>query len=240
MKLKIGRFFSIDLFVHWSFIALPIYAFYRWKIQAGMDWGRFGMTLLVISAVFLFVILHEYGHALAARYFGVKTVDILITPIGGLARLERMPKRPIEEFMITLAGPMVNLVLAGIGAVVVLLLGGGFGWDDITGSVAGAIGLLVWLNLFLFGFNMIPAFPMDGGRLLRSTLHFFVSHWRATQIATWVGIVFGGAFVVYGLINSDFTLVLVGAFVAWVARSELRNANRLQRWHQANSPAVGE
>ncbi len=150
-------------------------------------------------AVFTCVLLHEYGHALAARYFGVQTKDIIITPIGGLARLVNMPHDPLQEFAIAIAGPTVNLVVALAFA---FYLAGTRQPFSLSEGAAGLLQfpqLMMWLNLFLFLFNLIPAFPMDGGRILRSLLAVSFRRETATLVAGLLGQLLAVGFVLYGI-----------------------------------------
>ncbi len=156
---KMGRVAGIDLYIHATFLLVFLFLprLGRGPVEA----------VLLICAVFGCVLLHELGHALAARRFGIRTIDITLYPIGGVARLERMPRAPGAELVIALAGPAVNFAIAaGIGAFffasAVLL---GLSW-----SLESFIGELLVVNLGLGIFNLIPAFPMDGGRVLRAAL----------------------------------------------------------------------
>src|SRR5260370_8892417 len=165
---KIGTLFGIGIYVHATFLLLPVFVF-----VANLVGGKLGVALYaltMIPAVFGCVVLHELGHALTARHYGIETRDITLYPIGGVARLERLPQRPWEEFWIALAGPAVNVAIAG-------LLGGLFflsaGLDPsiFTDSLARLVRRdLLIVNGGLALFNMLPAFPMDGGRVLRALL----------------------------------------------------------------------
>jgi len=140
MRLKLARVAKIDVFLHWTFFLAPAYLIFVSRSQ-NIDWQIIGILLGLLVAVFTCVLLHEYGHALMARWFGVETKDIIITPIGGLARLQGMPRRPIEEFMITIAGPLVNLVIAIIFALIIFASDGN--WipgvaDDPLASVVSS------------------------------------------------------------------------------------------------------
>ena len=145
---------------------------------------------LVVLTMFVCVVLHEYGHALTGRKFGVKTVDILVSPIGGLARMNKMPEKPIHEFYISIAGPLVNLVIGSFILLVFYLYNGKYSLDlnsfDLD-KPAEFIRILAPINLTLFLFNLIPAFPMDGGRILRSLLASRIGKVKATRIASTVG-----------------------------------------------------
>jgi Zn-dependent protease len=178
------------------------------------------------------VVLHELGHALMARYFGIGTRDITLYPIGGVARLDRMSERPAEELLIALAGPAVNLVLVLLLSpfVVTAAVTGLLGGDGTAVSVAEEAVALVarflgalWLsNLMLLIFNLLPAFPMDGGRVLRALLSAGLGLLRATEIAANVGMVVAVIMgVVGGVVWHNFMLVILAAFVYFAGQQEL-------------------
>lgn len=173
---NLGRVAGIDLFLHPTFLILLL-----WVLA---EQGVVGGVFLV--AVFGCVLLHELGHALTARAFGIETRKITLSPIGGVAQLERMPRSPGGELLITLAGPAVNLVIAGCLGIVLQVAS--LLEPHAQFSVAGQFAsVLLTVNLVLAAFNMIPAFPMDGGRILRATLSGWVGRLRATEIAAKVG-----------------------------------------------------
>jgi Zn-dependent protease len=226
-SLKLGKLFGIPIYVHPTFFLLPL-----WILLTG--WGdglaaqAFSQLLLV--ALFGCVVLHEFGHALAARYFGIRTRDVTLYPIGGVARLEGMGERPVQELVIALAGPAVNVAIAALlTPLVILFVAGG----SFAGSAAAPLGTFVFhlwqLNIGLVVFNMIPAFPMDGGRVLRAALAAGLGQLRATEIAAKVGLVAAGFLGVAGLYFQMPTLLLVAGFVVLVGQSEL---NAL-RWREA-------
>lgn len=231
MRLKLGRVLGIDIYLHWTFFLAPAYLIYAWRNQ-GLPWGMVAILLGLLVAVFTCVLMHEYGHALMARRFGVETQDIIITPIGGLARLQGMPKRPIEELLITIAGPLVNLVIA-IGFLIFLLATGGSllpssGFDGLK-EIAP---MMLWMNFILFFFNLIPAFPMDGGRILRSSLAFVIPHREATMVAGILGQVCAIFFAAIGLYSGQYSLVLIGVFIIFAARYEMRASRMLYEYEQ--------
>ncbi len=187
-----------------------------------------GVLFFLLLNLSLCVLLHELGHALMARRFGATTKDIIITPIGGMARLVGMPKKPLQEFLISFAGPAVNLVIALLLAVAILLA---------RGSLVPALRfeglnqlpvILLWINLVLFLFNLIPAFPMDGGRMLRSLLARRMSYLRATVIAARLGQFSALWFSIYVLFEKQYPLVFVGVFVFFSAQFELNQTRALQ------------
>jgi Zn-dependent protease/CBS domain-containing protein len=182
--------------------------------------------VLFIALLFLCVLLHEFGHILAARRYGVQTPDIVLLPIGGVARLERIPEEPAQELVVALAGPAVNLVIA---ALLFLALGGLP--DDSFELQNPGVGLLARLasaNLFLVLFNLLPAFPMDGGRVLRAFLAHRLGYARGTQVAASIGQGLAFAFGLLGLIGGNPMLVFIALFVYLAASSEAHAAQMRQ------------
>ncbi|WP_256368969.1 site-2 protease family protein [Aquisphaera insulae] len=182
-----------------------------------------GLSLnLLVSICFLIllfgcIVLHELGHALMARRFGIGTLDITLSPIGGVARLERLPRAPGAEILIALAGPAVTfaIVLGLFGLQIFGLLDGG------DNSALGDLGTsLLIVNLVLGLFNLIPAFPMDGGRVLRAVLSGWLGRVRATSIAATIGRAAALAFGVYGLVNLNLLYVALAAYLYIVAAAE--------------------
>lgn len=185
MSINLGRFFGTNLLIHWTFWLLPLWVFVTHVQNPGEV--PLALHLALLGALFACVVLHEYGHALTARLFGIRTRDITLYPIGGVARLERMSEKPWEEFWIAIAGPLVNVALAailGLGFFAGALVWPGF----VHGTLAEFLFLLVAMNLVLFGFNLVPAFPMDGGRVLRALLTLRLGRVRATRAAVGVSI----------------------------------------------------
>jgi len=214
---KLARIAGIDVYMHATFLLLIGWvAFSYWTEQGTLQAVLSGVLFILL--LFGFVVMHEYGHALTARKFGIKTRDITLYPIGGVARLERMPEKPIEELWVALAGPAVNVVVA-------ILL---FGYLAVTRTIEPLTNLsvsngslierLMIVNLWLVGFNLIPAFPMDGGRVLRALLGLRMEYVRATQIAANVGQAFAFVFGFIGLISNPF-LVFIALFV-WMGASQ--------------------
>jgi Zn-dependent protease/CBS domain-containing protein len=214
---KIATISGIDVFIHATFLLIIGWVGFSYWQQTGTLTGTLEgivFTLLLFGCV----VLHEFGHALTARRYGIKTRDITLYPIGGVARLERMPDRPIQEFWVALAGPAVNVGIA------VLL----FAWLTISGTLAPLAGLsmtngpfierLLMVNVSLVLFNLIPAFPMDGGRVLRSLLAMRLEYTRATQIAATVGQGLALLLGLVGLFSNPF-LVFV-AFFVWIGAGQ--------------------
>src|SRR3954447_24936423 len=184
---KLGRVAGIDVFLHPTFLLLLAYV--------GMVQGGIG-SILLVSSVFGCVLLHELGHALMARRFGIETEDITLYPIGGVARLRRMPRAPGAELLIALAGPAVNLLIV-LGLVAIGSLGlVGSSWSP--DPIVSFMDELVLINLGLALFNLIPAFPMDGGRVLRAVLSGWLGRARATMIAAGLG---RGLALLFGLFS---------------------------------------
>jgi Zn-dependent protease/predicted transcriptional regulator len=217
-------FRGIRVYVHWTFLILIGYiAFmgYRADKSALTIAAEVGLVLIV----FVCVVLHEFGHALMAQRFGVDTKDITLLPIGGIANLKRMPEEPRQEFWITVAGPMVNLVIAGLAFIVIAIMGVSMLFGDLFLGATTWTQVLLFIfgaNLMLFLFNLIPAFPMDGGRILRSLLSMRMARDKATRIAAGVGRFFAIAFVVFGLMNGQPFLALIGVFIFMAAGAESR------------------
>ncbi len=214
---KIGRFAGIDVQIHATFLLLvAFFGFSYWQQTRTLAGTLEGIAFLL--ALFLSVVLHEYGHALTARRFGIKTRDITLLPIGGVARLERMPDKPLQELWVALAGPAVNLVIAAV-LFIYLLVSNTF--VPLTGmSLTGGpfVERLLSVNLTLMLFNLIPAFPMDGGRVLRALLALRLEYVRATQIAATVGQGMAFVFGIIGLFSNPF-LVFIALFV-WIGAQQ--------------------
>ncbi|MEM7785663.1 MAG: site-2 protease family protein, partial [Planctomycetota bacterium] len=227
--MKIGRILGIDVYLHWTLILAIAYLLYDLKFSRGLQWDQVLIVFGFVFLIFISVLLHEYGHALMARYFGVLTHDIIMTPIGGLARLERMPQSPFQELMITIAGPAVNFVLGCLAAIYLLATGGDFWLDNTQLPNWSLLATVIFnLNFILFVFNLIPAFPMDGGRILRSGLAFFMSHSRATWLASFFGQICAVGFIGYGFVVKEYNLCIIGAFVFFAAQSEIKMQRRFK------------
>lgn len=220
--IHIGTFWQIPVKVHWSFGLLLLFVMYTAFTNGLKMWQSIGFIFYVLL-LFLCVVLHEYGHALTARKYGVITRDILLSPIGGVARLESMPDKPKHEFFIAIAGPIVNVIIASILGLILYFTTGRV-WPDVNDfrfdDAAEFIRYIAWMNLALFIFNLIPAFPMDGGRILRSLLAAKLGKVRATMIAMRIGRVLAIGFVIFGIFNQQLILALIGLFIFIMAGQE--------------------
>jgi len=214
---KLGTFAGIDVFVHATFLLLIGWIGYSHWLQFGTI-AKVAEGILFILALFLCVVLHEYGHALTARRYGIKTRDITLYPIGGVARLERMPDKPIEELWVALMGPAVNVVIAGVLFAYLFATNGLVPLTDLTVTSGSFLARLMAVNVSLVLFNLIPAFPMDGGRVLRALLAMRMDYVRATQIAANIGQGLAFLLGLFGLFNNPFLLFI--AFFVWIGASQ--------------------
>lgn len=227
--LRVG---DTEIRIHLTFLLLLLWIGIAYFQDGGMPAALEGVGFL--AAVFACVVLHELGHATAARRYGIRTPRITLLPIGGIAELERLPEKPREEIVVALAGPLVNVVIAGF---LILVLGAAVGVDSLAAledpRVAFAV-RLASVNIWLVLFNMIPAFPMDGGRVLRAFLAIWMSRVRATEIAGAIGQFAAFAFALIGLISGNVLLVFIAVFVYLAATSEAQ-----MTWLQDAARSVG-
>ncbi len=212
-SIKIGTLFGIDLKVHFSFLFILILGAYSFGGGAGPLYG-----VLVTLALFSIVLLHELGHSVAAIWYGISVKDIILLPIGGVARLERMPEKPVQELVIALAGPAVNVVLAALLLPTILAMNVAqsqslFFRPSLEPGVQGLLTRLLIANIVLLVFNMIPAFPLDGGRVFRAFLGFFINYNQATKIAVYVGRFFALLMGVYALFTGQFIMAIIALFI---------------------------
>ena len=230
---KIARIAGIDVYMHATFLLLIGWvAFSHWTEQGTLQAVLSGVLFILL--LFGFVVMHEYGHALTARKYGIKTRDITLYPIGGVARLERMPEKPIEELWVALAGPAVNVVIA-VALFGYLMLTRTFEpLTSLTISSGSFVERLMVVNLWLVGFNLIPAFPMDGGRVLRALLGMRMEYVRATQVAATVGQGFAFLFGFIGLFSNPFLVFI--AFFVWMGASQ--EASMVQMKHSLSGIPV--
>jgi Zn-dependent protease/predicted transcriptional regulator len=220
-SLKIARIRGIDVFVHWTFLLLLGWIILS-NMREGRDLSESLMSVWFVLALFGCVLLHELGHSLTAMRYGIGTKNIILLPIGGVANIEKMPDKPGQELAVALAGPAVNLVIAGVLFLILQLTGGiPQSAEDLDGQITGnnfLFNLLV-VNVVLAIFNMIPAFPMDGGRVLRALLAMRYDRAKATNIAAKIGQVLAIAFVFAGFFY-NFWWIFIGLFIFLGAGAE--------------------
>ncbi len=219
-SLSLGKPFGIKVSVHWTF-SLLIAWIVLISLGRGLEAPQILMHIVFVLTLFVCVVLHELGHSIAAIKLGGEVDSITLLPIGGMAHLSKMPEKPMEEFLVSAAGPLVNVVIAALLWIYIAL----FHPADITTiefetiTAANFPIMLLAANLFIVAFNLIPAFPMDGGRLFRSALSIKMSRLKATQIAKDIGQVFAIIFIVAGLFFNPF-LVVIGFFILLGAKGE--------------------
>jgi len=221
-SLPLGRIFGIPIRVHITFFLLLILVYYVFaqrgeSVRAGL------FAVLLTCLLFGCVVAHELGHSLAARFFGTKTRGIVLLPIGGVALLESIPREPHKEIIIALAGPVVSALLAATFLSVALHLGIPLTADPHRLTPGSLLVSLFWINTILLCFNLIPAFPMDGGRVLRGLLSVVVGWEQGTRWAARLGQLVAVGFVLFGLfVEGHWGLPLIGLFIFFVAGEEER------------------
>ena len=219
-SIKLGRIFGIDIKMHLTFLLILVWGAFRYGDSAGPVYG-----VIVTLALFALVLLHELGHSLAAMGYGIPVKDITLLPIGGVARLERMPEKPLHELVVALAGPAVNVALAAILLPLVVTLAAAqstpFSLAMLTRpGLTGLLAFLLMANVSLAVFNMIPAFPLDGGRVLRAILGFFVGYQRSTQMAVTIGRLLAVGLGILALVYGQIFLAIIALFIFIVGGQE--------------------
>lgn len=222
---KIARFAGINVYVHATFFLLILWVVIVYWF-AGHSTAAVVNGIEFILALFACVVLHEFGHALTARHYGITTKDITLLPIGGVSRFEKMPDKPWQEFWVSVAGPLVNFA---IGALIYLALFLSSGFEPVRGltlTKGSFLERLLVANIALGVFNLIPAFPMDGGRILRALLATRMDHVRATQTAAAVGQALALIFGLVGLFTDPFLLFI--AFFVWIGAAQESQAVQIR------------
>ncbi len=214
---KLGEFRGIGVYMHATFLILVAFiVLSHWT--EGHSLGKTLEGVGFILALFGCVVLHEFGHALMAARYGIKTRDITLLPIGGVARLERMPEEPLQELWVALAGPAVNLVIAALLFAWLRFTNGFAPVEQLTVTGGPFLERLMVVNVSLLIFNMLPAFPMDGGRVLRALLATRLEYARATQIAASIGQAMALVFAFLGFFGNPF-LMFIALFV-WIGAAQ--------------------
>jgi len=220
---------GIVIRMHITFPLILVWAVLQFGVFTGQGVSGAVFGIIVMLLLFTIVVLHELGHSLAAQHYGVPVNEIVLLPIGGVAQLQRIPEKPVQELVIAIAGPLVNIGIAillylahrlfGIGGVSAgdpmrLLMGVG------RGGINAIFDYIFALNLFLAIFNLIPAFPMDGGRVLRALLAIRLDYARATAIAVTIGQALALLAGLWGFLGGDFFLIIIAIFVYMGAGQE--------------------
>ncbi|MDX1942859.1 MAG: site-2 protease family protein [Saprospiraceae bacterium] len=231
---QIAKLFGIPVQIHWTFGLVFVWVLYEGFV-GNWGWASIAWSMMFVLALFVCVVMHEFGHALTARRYGVSTRDIILSPIGGIARLERLPEKPMQEFYVAIAGPLVNVGIMALLSPYLLSV-----TEDQREQLFSIFNKssnvftrdLTPLDLFLFGliflngslavFNLLPAFPMDGGRVLRALLSLKLGRMRATRIAAYVGQFLAVALLIYGIWQGSPITAFIGVFVFLMAGNEFR------------------
>jgi Zn-dependent protease/predicted transcriptional regulator len=220
-SLKLITLKGISVYLHFTFLIFVVWMLFLY-IASGMHWQHLLWALIFLLSIFGCVVLHEYGHAFVASWFGINAKKITIYPIGGIASIEKLPENPKQELLISAAGPFVSFVLASL---LILFSPQSFSWQDIK-QYGGVINqdnflyMLGWVNIALAVFNLIPAFPMDGGRILRALLAFRFNYIKATVIAASIGKFIAVFIILVALLTMNFILALTGVFIVLFAGAE--------------------
>ncbi len=218
---KLARIADIDVYIHYTFFLLVAWFAWQGYSEAGQIVDAFD-GIVFICALFTCVVLHEFGHALTGRKFGVRTEHITLLPFGGVASMEDIPKEPKQEILISLAGPAVNIVIAGLIYAYLQVSPIQFNQEQLANGDWPLLVQILFVNIFLAVFNLVPAFPMDGGRILRGLLAIKLDYAGATLWASRIGKFFAVAFVAYGVVSNNAMLGLIGVFIFLGAAGENR------------------
>lgn len=240
-SLQIARILNIPIKLHWTFILLFPVGYYLLE-QPGVGTENLVYFSILFALISVCVIFHEYGHALAAKYYGIKTDDIILSPLFGVARIQKLPDTPLGEFVVAFAGPLVN-ILIGILLFMYLQISqpdflSTLGYEIYQSIIAEgkrvvqlpsdfskvniALAILIFVNLGLVIFNLIPAFPMDGGRMFRAVLNLFMNKLSATKWATFIGKIIAVGICIVSIYFSQYIMAIVAIFIFYMAASEYR------------------
>ncbi|WP_299441353.1 site-2 protease family protein [uncultured Aquimarina sp.] len=230
-SLHLGSVFNVAIKVHWTFLLIIVWVTFL-ELKSGGNVQNVLVSIFFILLVFVCVVLHEFGHILTARRFGVNTKKITLLPIGGVASMDRIPENPKEELLIALAGPAVNIVIAILLAFFIplqMFFGQDSGALETTLDHVTIQNLVVYLfsvNIILALFNFIPAFPMDGGRVFRALLAMRMDRVRATAMAAGLGEIIAFVFLLIGVLYNPF-LILIALFIYFGANAENKLVQQL-------------
>jgi Zn-dependent protease/CBS domain-containing protein len=237
-SISVGRIFGVDLRIHWTFFLLPLFVWYTEYAAHGT--ANEGRGLALVAIMFACVLAHEFGHALVARRSGVRAKSIILLPIGGITQLD--DSQPVDlkavpdpassklepwkrDILIALAGPLTNLLMALVSAAILLMFVPHLDlwtWPFMrSGNLPRS---LVWINLYIAGFNLLPAYPMDGGRVLRALFSRHMDPIQATRRAVSIGQAFATLFILTGMLLPNYWLTLVGLFLFIASQMEERSA----------------
>lgn len=232
---KIARFAGIDVYVHATFLLLISWIGWRyWLAEGSLSAVVTGIGFILL--LFACVVLHEFGHALTARRYGIRTRDITLLPIGGVASLERMPEDPKQEIIVALAGPAVNLAIALLLWLWLKLSNNLFSDQASFMAVGSYLHRIMVINLVLALFNLLPAFPMDGGRVMRAALSIRLGHHQATRIAANIGQMLALLMGTLGLLYNPI-LMLIAVFI-WVGAASETGIEQVK--HTLTNITVGD
>lgn len=210
-SIRLFKIFGISINIHVTFFLLFLLV-----LPGGVKW------IFLVAAIFFFVTLHELCHSLTAKYFGIEVSEITLLPIGGISSMARMPEKPIQEFLIAFSGPLFNIIVIVVFFFPMkYLLGAEVLFHPLsTATWELAFAYVYWINLVLACFNLLPAFPMDGGRVLRSMLAARAGYLKATRIAVNLGNVFALIFAYFGIIKFNIMLIAIAIFIYTAASNE--------------------
>lgn len=218
---KLFRLFGIDVRIHSTFILLPAYFAFIYTKNYGPKVGL--RAILLVLLIFVFVLAHEFCHSLQARRFGIRVQRITLYPIGGIASMQNIPREPKKEFLISVVGPLFNFAA---GAVLYFPFVWVFGKENLFSPCLDTwpqtLANAYWANMVLGAFNLIPAFPMDGGRIFRSILAMRLKHETATRISVFLGHFFATLFALFGIWTRQWMLLLIALFIFTSASDEAK------------------